>query len=162
MLSCSACLDLDDESLSAMHASALSGASDIERHGNPRCDARKQYLSRGMPRTEALNEQPVITCWTAEPKSEGDGDAVTDDENGKRHNDEPRPAEEQDSNHAHKKNCEPATRPHNEPRLSIEAAGDGLLDGVHTRPDENYANGRVRRIFFASKTRGERFPTKYT
>jgi hypothetical protein len=65
-------------------------ASDVERHGNPRCDAR-EYLSRGMPRAKALNKQPVITCWTTEPKSKGDGDAVTDDENGKRDNNKPRP-----------------------------------------------------------------------
>jgi len=137
-----------------MHASALSVASNVECHGNPRCHARKHYLSREVPRAEALNEQPVITCWTAEPKSTGDGDAVTDDENGNRHNYEPSPTEEQESNHAHKKNGEPATRPYDEPRLSVEAAGDRLLDGIHTRPDENYANGRVRRILFASNTQG--------
>jgi hypothetical protein len=84
-----------------------------------------------MPWPQALNEQPAITRWTTEPKSKRDSDALTDDENRKRYSNEPRPTENEHSNHAREKDCEPATRPNDEPRLSVEAAGDRLLDGVH-------------------------------
>jgi hypothetical protein len=84
-----------------------------------------------MPRPQALNEQPAMTRWTAEPKSEGDSDALTDDEYGKRDCNEPRATENEHSNYADEEKCEPATRPNDEPRLSVEAPGDGLLDGVH-------------------------------
>jgi hypothetical protein len=84
-----------------------------------------------MPRSEALNEQPAMTRWTAEPKSKDESDAVTNDENWKRNDEKPRPAENEHSNDTCEKKCEPATRPNNEPRLSVEAPGDGLLDGVH-------------------------------
>jgi hypothetical protein len=38
-----------------------------------------------MPRPKALNKQPAMTRWTAKPKSEGDSDALTDDEYRKRY-----------------------------------------------------------------------------
>jgi hypothetical protein len=44
---------------------------------------------------------------------------MTDEENGKRYSDEPRPTEHEDSNYAHEKDCEPATRPDDEPRLGV-------------------------------------------
>jgi hypothetical protein len=72
-----------------------------------------------------------MTRWTAEAKSKGDSDALTDHENGKRYGNEPRPTENEHSNYAHEKNREPATGPNDEPRLSVEAPSDRLLDGVH-------------------------------
>jgi len=84
-----------------------------------------------MPRSQALNEEPPTTRWTAEPKSKNNSDALTDDENRKRYSNEPRPTENERSNHAHEEKCEPATRPNDKPRLSVEAPGDGLLDRVH-------------------------------
>jgi hypothetical protein len=106
-------------------------ASDIESDSNPGRDARNQYLSSGMPRAEALNEQSVVTRWTPKPESKGDCDPLTNYENGKRYSNKPRPTENEHGNHARDKNCEPATRPNDEPRLSVETPGDGLLDGVH-------------------------------
>ena len=103
--------------------------SDIQRDSDPRSDAGKQYLASGMPWPKALNEQSAITCWTAEAKSKRN--ALTDEENGKRNGKEPRPPKNENSNHAHEKNCEPATRPDDEPRLSVQAARDGLFDRVH-------------------------------
>jgi hypothetical protein len=58
-------------------------ASDIEGDGNPRRNARKQYLSSGISRSEGLNEQPALTRWTTEPKSKDDSDALANDENRK-------------------------------------------------------------------------------
>jgi hypothetical protein len=84
-----------------------------------------------MPWPQALNEQPAITRWTTEPKSKRDSDALTNDENGKRNGDKPRPVENEHSNDAREKKCEPATRPNNEPRLGVEAPGNRLLNGVH-------------------------------
>jgi hypothetical protein len=105
--------------------------SDIERDGDPRSDAGKQYLASGMPWPKALNEQSAITYWTAEAKSKRNSNALTEEENGKRNGNEPRPPKNQNSDHAHEKNCEPATRPDDEPRLNVEAASDGLFDRVH-------------------------------
>lgn len=84
-----------------------------------------------MPRPKALNEQPAMTRWTAEPKSKDDSDALTDYENGKRYSKKPRPTENERGNHAGQKKREPATRPNDEPRLGVEVPGDRLLDGVH-------------------------------
>jgi hypothetical protein len=53
-----------------------------------------------MPRSKTLNEQPAMTCWTAEPKSKCDSNALTDDENGKRNGDKPRPVENEHGNDA--------------------------------------------------------------
>ena len=72
-----------------------------------------------MPWPEALNQKSAITGGATEAKSKGDGDALTDDENRKRNNNEPRPAEHEDSDHTEKTNGEPATRPDYEPRLSV-------------------------------------------
>ena len=105
--------------------------SDIERDSDPRSDAGKQCLASGMPWPKALNEQPAITCWTAETKGKRYGNALTDEKNGKRNSNEPSPPKNQNSDDAHEKNCEPATRPNDEPRLSVEAASDGLFDRVH-------------------------------
>src|SRR5216683_7608864 len=96
-------LDLYDAFLSAVKASELSVTSDVECDGDPGRDARKQYLSSGMPWPKSLNEQPATTRWTAEAEGKRDSDAVTNDENGKRYSNEPRPAEDQDSNHAREK-----------------------------------------------------------
>jgi hypothetical protein len=84
-----------------------------------------------MPWPKALNEQSAMTRWTAEPKSKGDSDALTDDENRKRYSNEPRPIENEHKNHAREKKCEPATRPNDKPRLGVEASGDRLLNRVH-------------------------------
>ena len=84
-----------------------------------------------MPRSKTLNEQPAMTRWTAEPKSKGDSDALTDDENRKGDCKEPGPAENHNCNDAGEKKCEPATRPNDEPRLSVETPGDRLLDRAH-------------------------------
>jgi hypothetical protein len=84
-----------------------------------------------MPRPKALNEQPAMTRWTTEPKSKSDSDALTDDEYRKRYGNEPRPTENEHGNYADEEKCEPATRPNYEPRLSVKAPGDRLLDGVH-------------------------------
>jgi hypothetical protein len=84
-----------------------------------------------MPRTKALNEQPAATRWTAEPKSQGDSDAMTNEEDGKRYHDQPWPTKCENGNYAGEKKREPATRPNNEPRLSVKASGDRLLDRVH-------------------------------
>ena len=108
-------LDPDDASLSTMHASELSMASDVESDGNPRSNTREQCLSGGMPWTETLNQQPAMTRWTAKAKGENDGNAKTDEENGKRKSNEPRPTEQQHSNNAEEKNGEPATGPDDEP-----------------------------------------------
>jgi hypothetical protein len=84
-----------------------------------------------MPWPEALNEESPITRWATEPKSKRDGEPLTDDEHGKRNGNEPRPPKNQNSDHAHETNREPATRPDYEPRLSVEAAGYRRLDRVH-------------------------------
>jgi hypothetical protein len=68
-----------------------------------------------MPRPKALNKQPAMTRWTAKPKSNGDGNALTDDEDGKRYSNEPRPTENENSDDASEKKREPATRPNDKP-----------------------------------------------
>jgi hypothetical protein len=114
-----------------MYATEVSMAGDVERDGNPRRDTRKQYLSGGVQCAEALNEQPTITRWTAEPKRDNDGNELTDEKDGKCYHEEPRPTENEHSNHAHEKKCEPATRPNDKPRLGVETPGNGWLDRVH-------------------------------
>ena len=84
-----------------------------------------------MPRPKALNEQSAMTRRTAEPKSIGDGDALTNEENGKRYSNEPSPTENEHSDDTRAKKCEPATRPNDEPRLGVEPPGDRLLNGAH-------------------------------
>jgi hypothetical protein len=44
-----------------------------------------------MPWPKALNQQSAITCWTAEAKSKRYDNALTDEENGKRNGNKPRP-----------------------------------------------------------------------
>jgi hypothetical protein len=56
-----------------------------------------------MPRSKTLNQQPAMTRWTAEPKSKDDGNGLTNDENGKRNGDEPKPVENEHSNDAREK-----------------------------------------------------------
>jgi len=65
--------------------------SDIARDDDPRSDAGKQYFASAMPWSKALNEQSAITCGTAEAESNRNGNALTDDENGKRNGNKPRP-----------------------------------------------------------------------
>jgi len=103
----------------------------IERDGHPRSNAGKQCLASWMPWPKPLNEQSVITCWAAKAKSKRNGNALTDEENRKRDGNKPRPPRNQNSDHAHEKNCKPATRPDDEPRLNVEAASNGLFDRAH-------------------------------
>jgi hypothetical protein len=84
-----------------------------------------------MPRPEALNEQPAMARWTAEPKRDNDRNEVTDEKDGKRYHDEPRPTKRENDKYADEEKREPAAGPNNQPRLSIEPSGDALLDYVH-------------------------------
>jgi len=84
-----------------------------------------------MPRSKALNEQPAMARWTAEPKCDNDGNELTNEEDRERDHDEPRPTKRENGNYADEEKREPAARPNNKAGLSIEAPGYGLLDGVH-------------------------------
>ncbi len=77
-------------------------ASDIKGDGDPGSDAGKENLTSGMPRSHALNEQTAVACRTVKPESKGDSGELTNCENGKRNDGEPRPAENENGNDATK------------------------------------------------------------
>ena len=124
-------LDPDAAFLAAMHADELAMASDVKCNCNPRSDAGKQKLARRIQRAKALNEQAGMSGWTAEPERQRYGNALTHEKNRERDPNEPWRTGHQHGNDAHKHDCQPKTRPHDEPRLSVESAGDGLFDRVH-------------------------------
>jgi hypothetical protein len=84
-----------------------------------------------MPWSKTLNEQPAMARWTAEPKRNNDGNELANEEDGKRYHDQPRPVENEHGNDAREEKREPTARPNDEPRLSVKASGDRLLDRVH-------------------------------
>ena len=124
-------LDPDDAFLPAMHADELPMTRNVERHCNPRSYAGNQNVAHGMQRAEALNQKAAMTCRTAVSKRQRNGNALTDEKNRERDSDQPGPTEHQRRNDANEQDGQPQAGPDDEPRLSIEAAGDRLLNRVH-------------------------------
>jgi hypothetical protein len=120
-----------------MHTNEFTVPRNVECNRNPRRDAWKQYFACGVQRPKALNQQPVITRWTAEPKRENDGDSLTDDKNGQRYCNEPRPTEDKHGKHADEQKRESKARPYDDTRFGVESARGRLLNRVHFRSNDS-------------------------
>ena len=98
-----------------MHADELPMARNVERHCNPRSYAGNQNVAHGIQRAEALNQKAAMTCWTTVSKRQRDGNALTDQKNGERDSNQPRPTEHQRRNDANEQDGQPQARPDDEP-----------------------------------------------
>src|SRR6476619_7245784 len=83
---------------------------------------------RARCKAKTLHEQSLLACRTAETKRKSNCSSVAQNKNGQRQDNQPRPARDENHDHAKKNNCEPTTRPHDEPRFRIQASAHWPLD----------------------------------